>query len=166
MRKRDFILVGTFSRPDEKGLIRPHEDKITFSLAYRTQFFDTTCRKLNLGHAFLLERVQNRALRTECEKVSSLRLILKLYKLIALLEIFSVTNAIYWSQKLESEVGSERPENNAKLYIRPNLSQIEKPKYAYITDNFEIEVLLLSLKMMPGIFSSFLCSKIVSRLQF
>ena len=45
------------------------DGKITFSLVYRTLFFDTTCEKLDLGHAFLLERVQNRALRTECEKI-------------------------------------------------------------------------------------------------
>ena len=53
--------------PSETRVKRPHEDKITFSFEYRTQFFDTTCSKLNLGHAFLLERVQNPALRTECE---------------------------------------------------------------------------------------------------
>ena len=35
---------------------RPHEDKITFSLVYRTQFFYTTCTKLDLAHAFLFER--------------------------------------------------------------------------------------------------------------
>ena len=34
---------------------RPHEDKITFSLVYRTQFFYTTCTKLDLVHAFLFE---------------------------------------------------------------------------------------------------------------
>ena len=55
-------------RPSEARVKRPHEDKITFSLEYRTLFFDTTCEKLNFGHAFLLERVQNRALRMECEK--------------------------------------------------------------------------------------------------
>ena len=32
---------------------RPHEDKINFSLVYRTLFVDTTCEKLNFGHAFL-----------------------------------------------------------------------------------------------------------------
>ena len=53
-------------RPSEARVKRPHKDKITFSLLYRTLFCDTTCEKLNLGHAFLLERVQNRALRTEC----------------------------------------------------------------------------------------------------
>ena len=57
-RKSDFIFVWTFKRP--------HKDKITFSLAYRKQFFDTTCGKLYLGHAFLFKRVRNRALRTEC----------------------------------------------------------------------------------------------------
>ena len=36
---------------------RSHEDKMTFSVECRTQFFDTTCEKLNLEHAFLLERV-------------------------------------------------------------------------------------------------------------
>ena len=38
VRKSDFILVWTFA-PDEARVKRPHEDKITFSLAYRTQFF-------------------------------------------------------------------------------------------------------------------------------
>ena len=47
---------------------RPHEDKITFSLAYRTQFFHTTCAQLDLAHAVLLERAQSDTLRTECEK--------------------------------------------------------------------------------------------------
>ena len=51
---------------------RPHEDKITFSLAYRTQFFHTSCAKLDLAHAVLLERAQSDTLRTECEKKSSL----------------------------------------------------------------------------------------------
>ena len=37
---------------------RPHKDKITFSLAYRTQFFYTSCTKLDLAHAFLFERAQ------------------------------------------------------------------------------------------------------------
>ena len=47
---------------------RPHEHKITFSFMYRTLFFDMTCKKLNFGHTFWLECVQNWALRTECEK--------------------------------------------------------------------------------------------------
>ena len=34
------------------------------SLEYRTLFFERKCGKLNLVHAFLLERAQNRALRT------------------------------------------------------------------------------------------------------
>ena len=41
-------------RPSEARVKRPHEDKITFSLAYRTQFFDTTCGKFDLGHAFFI----------------------------------------------------------------------------------------------------------------
>ena len=44
---------------------RPHEDKITFLLAYRTQFFYTTCTKLDIAHAFLFERAQCPL----CEKV-------------------------------------------------------------------------------------------------
>ena len=42
------------------------EVKISFPLAYRTGFFDTTCTKLDLAHAFLFDRVQNRVLRMEC----------------------------------------------------------------------------------------------------
>ena len=34
-------------------------DKITFSVAYRTQFFHTTCAKLDLAHAVLFERAQS-----------------------------------------------------------------------------------------------------------
>ena len=64
-----FYPRGGCLRPSEARVKRPHEDKITFSLKYRTQFFDTTCGKVNFGHAFLLERVQNRALRTECENI-------------------------------------------------------------------------------------------------
>ena len=45
-------------RPNEARVKSPHEDKITFSLVYRTQFFYTTCTKLDLAHAFLFERVQ------------------------------------------------------------------------------------------------------------
>ena len=56
-------------RPREARLERSHEDEIPFSLEYRTQFIDTTCGKLNFGYAFLLERVQNQALHTECEKI-------------------------------------------------------------------------------------------------
>ena len=52
--------------PSEARLKRPRDDKITFSPVYRTLFFDMTCEKLNFGHAFLLERVRNEALRTEC----------------------------------------------------------------------------------------------------
>ena len=55
-------------RPSEARVKRPHEDKITFSLVYRTQFFYTPWTKLDLAHAFLFERVRNRASRTECEK--------------------------------------------------------------------------------------------------
>ena len=54
-------------RPSEPRVKRPHEDKITFSLAYWTQFFHTTCAKLDLAHAVLLERPQSVTLRTECE---------------------------------------------------------------------------------------------------
>ena len=54
-------------RPSEARVKRPHEDKITFSLAYRTQFFYT---KLDLAHAFLFERAQSGALSTECEKIN------------------------------------------------------------------------------------------------
>ena len=50
----------------EARVKRADEHKITFSLVYQTFFFDTTCGKLNLGHAFLFEHVRNRALRTEC----------------------------------------------------------------------------------------------------
>ena len=55
-------------RTSEARVKRPHEDKITFSLAYRTQFFYTTCAKLDLAHAVLLERAQSDTLRTEYEK--------------------------------------------------------------------------------------------------
>ena len=48
---------------------RSQEVKISFPLANGTVFFDTTCTKLNLVHAFLFERVRNRALRTECAKI-------------------------------------------------------------------------------------------------
>ena len=56
-------------RPSEARVKRPHEDKITFSLAYRTQFFYTTCIKLDLPHAVLFEHAQSDTLRTECEKI-------------------------------------------------------------------------------------------------
>ena len=42
---------------------RSHELEITFSLAYRTVLFDSTCTKLDLSYAFLFECTQNRALR-------------------------------------------------------------------------------------------------------
>ena len=54
-------------RPSEARVKRSHQDKITFSLVYRTQFFHTTCTKLDLTHVFLFERAQSGALRTECE---------------------------------------------------------------------------------------------------
>ena len=57
-------------RPSEARVKRSYEDKITFSHAYRTQFFHTTCAKLDLAHAVLLERAQSNTLRTECEKVN------------------------------------------------------------------------------------------------
>ena len=56
-------------RPSEARVKRSHEDKITFSLVYRTQFFYTTCTKLDLAHTFLFERAQSGALRTEREKI-------------------------------------------------------------------------------------------------
>ena len=56
-------------RPSEARVKRSYEDKITFSHAYRTQFFHTTCAKLDLAHAVLLERAQSNTLRTECEKI-------------------------------------------------------------------------------------------------
>ena len=56
-------------RPSEARVKRPHEDKITFSLAYRSQFFHTTCVKLDVAHAALFERAQSVTLRTECEKI-------------------------------------------------------------------------------------------------
>ena len=62
--KKWFYSRGGRLHPSEPRL---HEDKIPFSLEYRTLFFGTMWEKLNFGHAFLLERVQNRALRTECE---------------------------------------------------------------------------------------------------
>ena len=70
MRKSDFTFASLHLLTSlRSGANVHHEDKITFLLEYRTQFFDTTtCGKLNLGHAFLLERMQNPALRTECEK--------------------------------------------------------------------------------------------------
>ena len=61
VRKSECILVGTFA-PERS------EDEITFSLVYRTQFFYTTCTNLDLAHALLFQRAQNRTLRTECEK--------------------------------------------------------------------------------------------------
>ena len=66
VRKKWFYPRGGRLRPSEARVERPHENKIIFSLVYRTLFFDTTCEKLNSGHAFLLDPVQNRALRTEC----------------------------------------------------------------------------------------------------
>ena len=54
--------------PSEARVKRPHEDKIIFSLVYRTLFFYTTCGKVNLGgHASLSELAQNLTLRTKCE---------------------------------------------------------------------------------------------------
>ena len=46
-------------RPSEARVQRPHEDKIIFLLEYRTLFFDTTCEKLNLGHAVLFDRARS-----------------------------------------------------------------------------------------------------------
>ena len=34
---------------------RLHEDKITFTLVYRTLFLDTTCKKLNSVRAFFIK---------------------------------------------------------------------------------------------------------------
>ena len=56
-------------RPSEARVKSPHGDKTTFSLAYRTQFFHTTCAKLDLAHADLFEHAQSDTLRTECEKI-------------------------------------------------------------------------------------------------
>ena len=42
-------------RPSEVMVKRPHEDKITLSLVYRTQSFYTTCTKRDLAYAFLFE---------------------------------------------------------------------------------------------------------------
>ena len=56
-------------RLGEARVKRPHVDKITFSLVYGTQFFYTTCTKLDLAHAFLFERAQSFTLRTEYEKI-------------------------------------------------------------------------------------------------
>ena len=53
--------------PSEARVKRPREDKITFSLVYRTQFFYTTCTKLDLAHAFLFERAQS--VHLECEQI-------------------------------------------------------------------------------------------------
>ena len=59
--KCEKVIVSSWGRlrPSEARVKRPHEDKITFSLAYRTQFFYTTCTKLDLTHAVLFERAQS-----------------------------------------------------------------------------------------------------------
>ena len=69
--KREKVILSSCRRlrPSEARVKRPHEDKITFSLAYRTQSFHTTCAKLDLAHAVLSERAQSDTLRTECEKI-------------------------------------------------------------------------------------------------
>ena len=46
-------------RPSEARVKRPHVDKITFSLVYRTQFFYTMFTKPDLAHALLFERAQS-----------------------------------------------------------------------------------------------------------
>ena len=46
-------------RPSEARVERTHEDKITFSLVYQTQFFYATCTKLDAAHALLFERAQS-----------------------------------------------------------------------------------------------------------
>ena len=56
-------------RPSEARVKRPHEDKITSSLAYRIQIFHTTCAKLDLAHAVLFERAQSVHFAKECEKI-------------------------------------------------------------------------------------------------
>ena len=43
-------------RPSQARVKRPHDDKITFSLAYLTQLFYTMYTKLYLAHAVLFER--------------------------------------------------------------------------------------------------------------
>ena len=55
-------------RSTEARVKRSHEVKITFLLAYRIVFFYATCTKLDLAHAFLFERVRNRAFCPECWK--------------------------------------------------------------------------------------------------
>ena len=45
-------------RSSEARVKMPHEDKMTFSLVYWTQFFYTTWTKLDLAYAFLFERAQ------------------------------------------------------------------------------------------------------------
>ena len=56
-------------RPSEASVKRLHEDKITFLLVYRTQFFHTMCTELDLTHAFLFEHAKVSTQRTECEKI-------------------------------------------------------------------------------------------------
>ena len=53
-------------RPRKARVKRSHKVKITFSHAYLIVFFDTTCTKLDLWHAFLFKPVRNWTLRTEC----------------------------------------------------------------------------------------------------
>ena len=65
VRKSELSSCGRL-RPSKARVKRAHEDKMTFSLVYRTLFFYTTCEKLNLGHIFLLQHVRNQALHTEC----------------------------------------------------------------------------------------------------
>ena len=57
--KKLFYPRGGRLRPSEARVKRPLEDKITFSLAYRIQFFHTTCSKLHLAHAVLFKRAQS-----------------------------------------------------------------------------------------------------------
>ena len=46
--KYEKVILSSWGRlrPSEARVKRLHEDKITFSLVYRTQFFYTTCTKL------------------------------------------------------------------------------------------------------------------------
>ena len=46
--KCEKVIRGGRLRPSKASVERPHENKIPLSLEYRTQFFDSTCGKLNL----------------------------------------------------------------------------------------------------------------------
>ena len=69
--KCEKVILSSWGRfcPSEARVKRPHGDKITFSHACRTQFFHTTCAKLDLAHAVLFERARSVTWRTECETI-------------------------------------------------------------------------------------------------